>query len=72
MKCKSKIGRRLTLSATVCATLAGCQMTTLNIETSKALCQAWEDTLFLPSRADTPETARGLTQQRKTQRAACS
>jgi hypothetical protein len=56
----------------VCATLAGCQMTTLNIETSKALCQAWGDTLFLPSRADTAETARGLTQQRKTQSAACS
>lgn len=39
------------------AMLTGCQTTTPSVTaTEAAFCDVWGDTLFLPSRADTPET----------------
>jgi len=51
--------------------LSGCFTTSMSTETSKAICDAWEDTLFLPSRADTEETAQGLSNQPVIHKAAC-
>jgi hypothetical protein len=63
--------RKLLLSVTACVTLAGCQPTTSNTATERAICQAWEDTLILPSRQDTRETAVALNDQVRVQAAAC-
>jgi hypothetical protein len=51
--------------------MAGCTPTISSIETEQAICEAWESTLFLPSRQDTPETAVGLNKQFDIQEAAC-
>ena len=66
--------KMLVKSATVFALLSqsACQVTTLNTETTKALCNSWYDSLFLPSRSDTHQTAVMLTEQAKIQAAACN
>ena len=51
--------------------LSGCLTTSMSTATSRAICDAWEDTLFLPSRADTEETAQGLTDAGAIQKVAC-
>lgn len=51
--------------------MAGCTPTISGIETERAICEAWESTLFLPSRQDTPDTAVGLNKQFDIQEAAC-
>lgn len=61
----------LTLFVIVSITLSGCAPMTSGIETEAAICEAWADSLFLPSRADTEETAAGLNQQYQVQKAAC-
>lgn len=63
---------RLTLFVIGCALLSGCSQHSLGIETSREICLAWEDSLFLPSRQDTHETAVGLNQQEAIQAAACA
>lgn len=50
--------------------LAGCA--TPRSYTATEICAVWEESLFRPSRADTHETAVGLTQMYKDQEAACS
>ena len=51
--------------------LTACQTTKLSTETDREICLAWQDALFLPSRSDTIETARGLTELATIQSAAC-
>jgi len=63
--------KTLLIFASVSVMLSGCMTTTLNTETTKAICESWEYSLFLPSRSDTIETARGLTDQKIIHNAAC-
>jgi hypothetical protein len=61
--------RILALSA-VGAT-AACSPLSVSSETERVLCEAWESTLFLPSRRDVYETAVGLNGQHVIFEAAC-
>ena len=65
MKCKNKIGIALTAFAVLYVMLSGCSPTISSTATSQAICDAWEDTLFRPSRRDTQVTAEGLDRQYK-------
>ena len=71
MKCRNKTALRLTLCASVLMMLSACQTMTYGSETEQAMCDAWGDSLFLPSRADTLETARGLNDAVAVYEAAC-
>ena len=52
--------------------LMGCSQTTpYATETEAALCDVWADTLILPSRADTVETARALNRAVQMHEAVC-
>ena len=58
--------------AAALAMLMGCQTATpYATETEAALCDVWADTLILPSRADTEETARALNRAVTVHEAAC-
>jgi hypothetical protein len=59
------------LFAALSMTLTGCARMNSASATEEALCEAWEGTLFLPSRADTQETAIKLNDQYRIQEAAC-
>lgn len=65
------IGSRLIAFASVSSLLAACDPAASYTETERARCEAWASTLFRPSRADTEETALGLTAQYDIFRAAC-
>ena len=66
--------RKLTTCAMLSMTLAltACETPTSNSATSAAICNSWGEGLFLPSRADTLETARASNRQIKDHRAACT
>lgn len=51
--------------------VSGCAMKTSGGVTERALCEAWQSTLFLPSRSDTHETAIMLNDQYRVHSAAC-
>lgn len=51
--------------------LAACAPVTSFTATEKAICKGWADSLFRPSRADTYDTAMGLTRQYGQQAAYC-
>lgn len=66
--------RVLMLSATVCALAvpSGCATAPpSSTATEREVCLSWADTLFYPSRADTPQTADWLMGQIGTQADAC-
>ena len=65
--------RMLIVSVTVFAlfALAGCDPMRSATATERALCEAWADALFDPSRQDTQATVEGLTAARKELEAAC-
>lgn len=63
--------KTLLISAAALLMLTGCQTTISGSETEAALCDVWGDTLFLPSRQDTIETARGLTRQNQVHGSVC-
>ena len=71
MKCRIKTARVLTVSVIGSVMLTACAPMTSSIATEKAICDAWEDTLFLPSRGDTEVTATGLTRGNQVHAAAC-
>lgn len=68
-----EIVKRLLQFGSVSLLLAAgsCVGTTSFTETSLALCQSWGSGLFRPSRADTEETAIGLTRQYADHSALC-
>ena len=55
----------------MCASLAACQRTSFNSATSAQICTEWASTMFLPSRADTPDTVQGLNDAGPVYGAAC-
>lgn len=70
---QKKTGRGLIACATVAAMLplAACDLPKSSTATERAICIGWADSLFRPSRADTYETAVGLTRQYRQQAAFC-
>lgn len=62
---------------TVCAAaamplaLASCAPPTSDTATSRELCRQWRQTLFLPSRTDSKDTAVGLTQAERVHESQC-
>ena len=72
MKCKSKTALALTAFAIASAMLSACSPATSLTATNTAICDAWADTLFLPSRQDTQETAVGLARAERVHAAACA
>ena len=70
---KSVTTKPLLIFAAALAMLMGCSQTTpYATETEAALCDVWADTLILPSRADTEETARALNRAVQMHEAVCS
>ena len=70
-----RLGTTVTLLIFVAALamLMSCtQATTSTTETEAALCDVWADTLILPSRADTEETALALNRAVQMHEAVCS
>ena len=64
--------KTLLIFAAALAMLTGCSQTTpYATETEAALCDVWGDTLILPSRADTEETARALNRAVQMHEAVC-
>ena len=64
--------KTLLISAAALAMLMGCSQTTpYATETEAALCDVWGDTLILPSRDDTAETARALNRAAQMHEAVC-
>lgn len=57
--------------ASIAFAIAGCVRTSSGTETERERCRAWQSTLILPSRADTPETALALNEAIAIFRAAC-
>lgn len=68
-----EIARGLTACALVAVMLmlASCAPPTSTTETEREICLGWYDSLFLPSRQDTPATAELLTRQHWQQVAYC-
>ena len=63
--------KKLMMLGVVLMLLNGCQMTISNTATEEAICDSWQGGLFLPSRSDTIETARGLAELGLRYDAAC-
>jgi hypothetical protein len=64
--------RTLLLSATALGLLSACSPVTTSVTaTEMALCDAWQDTLLLPSRFDTEVSARAMNRQIDVFEAAC-
>jgi len=66
-----RIARGLRSFVAALMVLAGCAPAPSSTATEREICLAWRDSLFLPSRSDTTDTAHGLMRQRDMGVAAC-